>query len=93
MARRKKIRKVIPDLISIITPPPYVEGQSIKIGVRRGRLYPVPMAAVVTDVGESSISLAFGGGKTETLQLRPDGTAPESELSKPEKKKKAAESR
>ena len=89
MARRKKIKKVVPDLISIVTPPPYVEGQSIKIGVRRGRLYPMPMTAVVTSVDESAISLAFGGGKTETLELRPDGTAPESELSKPEKKKKA----
>jgi len=86
MARRR-VKQIISNTVSIITPPPYSMGQPIKIGVRRGVLYPTAMTAVVTYLDKASISFTFGGGKEESLQLRADGTAIESELSKPEKKK------
>ena len=83
----KKVRHVIPNTISVLTPPPYAEGQSVKVAVKRGSLHAVPMLGQVASVDESSVKVVFGGGKEETLALNPDGSAVTSELSKPEKKK------
>lgn len=82
---RKKVKPIIADRISIVTPPPYVPDQSIRIHVHRGPPTAVPMRAIVQSLDEASITISFGGGKEETLQLRSNGVALDSTLTKPKK--------
>lgn len=71
---RKQVKRTISDSVTILTPPPYVVGQRIRIEVHRGPLTGTPMMATVTEVTVVTVSFVYGGGKTETVQVRADGT-------------------
>jgi len=79
---RKKVKQIIKSVLTVLTPPPYVAGQSIKIQLKRGYLSPVPMMAHVLSITDLDMSIIFGGGKQEKVSLREDGVALNTELTK-----------
>jgi len=77
MPKKGRIKRYLPDILKIITPPPYVVGQRIAIEIKHPHRTGAPMSARVDAASGLELSLTFGGGKGALVKMvggRPQDT-------------------